>query len=155
MLRRDGLFGGGVVVAQEAAAFGGDADDGALAEQAGFEFLRRCRPVPREVEAGRTLEGFVQEVERADVGDAVGAWAVLRGGDEIPDARLEDEAERVEIAGDGILPAFIADADAAVAPDGGGERRQKFKRLDARIPGRGIEMEARGDALGVGAGVWW
>ena len=67
----------------------------------------------------------------------------------------DDILIRIERALDDIFPAFIAHADAALVPDGGGEGLQHIRSVGAGVPIDRIEVEAGRDAFGAGAGFGW
>src|SRR5688572_5795212 len=89
----------------------------AFLHQPCFEVLSPGRPEAREIETSGALTLPAENVERTNVGHAVGAGLALYGGDQIPNARLQNEAERIDIARHNIGPTLVADADAFFGPD--------------------------------------
>ena len=61
--------------------------------------------------------------------------------DEIPGARLQDEAERIERAAHDLRPLAVARSDTPASPDGRGERREVRRLVLAPEPAAGVQVE--------------
>ncbi|BBH70652.1 hypothetical protein ACTI_73370 [Actinoplanes sp. OR16] len=89
--------------------------------------------------------GFLrQRAETHDRGDSVRPRPATSGGDQIPDAGLDDEPERVEPAGDLAgprRPAAVPDLDHLIAPERFGDREQVRHRVGLPVPAVGVEVE--------------
>jgi hypothetical protein len=64
------------------------------------------------------------------------------GGDQVPDAGLQHEPQRVEAAGDVAVAGPVADVEAGAGPHGIGHGRQVRRPLLAGEPARRIDVEA-------------
>jgi hypothetical protein len=98
--------------------------------------------VCRQVEAGRPLERNVRRRDAAEAGDAVGTGLTLGGRHEVPDARLEDEAQRLDQALHLAAGAPVADVQPLAIPDRIGQDAEMGDRLGGVEPAGGIQMEA-------------
>src|SRR5262249_16262699 len=116
----------------------GDLDAGRLALVRGDGL----RPVGGEVEALGTLRLVRQRRDPHDPRDAVRAQLVVVRGDEVPGARLQDEAQRVQRAGDDVVTAVVVDLQAATIPDAFADRRQVGDGLAGAEPAGGVQVEA-------------
>ena len=123
----------------------------ATCEQPRLEVTCRLGPIAAEVEACRSAELRLQHVEPADVRHAVGARSITDRSHEVPDARLEHEAERIDVARHAAFPALVLDPHAQVVPGGRREPRQDLGCLGTRIPVQRIEVKSRSDPLGASA----
>src|ERR1051325_7241604 len=72
--------------------------------------LRRFLPERPEVEVRRTDERLVEDRQLVNARDAIAADVVRDRGDEIPDASLRDESERIDDALARVLAVQHADA---------------------------------------------
>src|SRR5947199_267709 len=75
--------------------------------------ILQSRRSAREVEAARPPEASCAHLELEHAGEPIGAHRLRPRGarDEVPRARLEDEAERLELAPRHAAPALVADAE--------------------------------------------
>jgi hypothetical protein len=102
-----------------------------------------------EVEVRRPLERVVGGRGGFDAGHAIGEDALARARHQVPDAALQDEAERADAACAGVLAGGpVAEVEPDARPDRLGHRLQGGQRIGRAEPARRIEMEARGDPLG-------
>jgi hypothetical protein len=106
-----------------------------------LEGVGRLGPVPAEIEALRAFEGLVEAGGLDDPAHPVGADVGAVAGDEVPDARLEHQAERVEAAVDLLTAPVVPDLDAAVVPQSVGNGGEMWQFLGALEPPRGVEVE--------------
>src|ERR1700749_2920903 len=100
------------------------ADIGSLAVESHFIGARGLLPVFRQIEILRPREFFIEHHGIEDRGHTVGANALPALSDEVPDAALEHEAERTELALAKLrLPrAAVAQIEIAFAPKALGHR---------------------------------
>lgn len=75
----------------------------------------------REIEVRGIGETVVEQAQPEHVGHFVGPDDAAATRDQIPGAHLEHETEGLEFAFHGRRPAFVADRDAAIAPNCGSD----------------------------------
>ena len=106
--------------------------------------VRRTRfgPVGSEIEAVRPFETAVQWLGAADPRHAIRPELALGPGNHVPDACLEDEPERLELAGHDLVAPPVVDLDGACFPDRVGHRGEVRRFLADLEPAGRVEVEA-------------
>ena len=116
-------------LAHALAALGGQPDRGLALLQPGAEVRDARPPAGGQVEPGYPVKHLIEDGQREYLADPVGPELILAARDEIPPARLEDDAVRVQHPGHVGRrgPAPVPDLDPALIPhragDGGQLRR--------------------------------
>ena len=115
-----------------------------VAAQVAVERPPDVGPRRRQVEAGGTRRRLVAHGDAADAADAERphAGGSVGLGDEVPDAALEHEPQRIEAAADEAVAALVADVDAPSVPQGRGESAQRRHRFGRLEPARHVDEEA-------------
>ncbi|APE19739.1 hypothetical protein vnz_01140 [Streptomyces venezuelae] len=100
-----------------------------------------------QVEAFGAVEARLRDGQAEDRRDPVGPHRAVHRRDEVPDARLEDQAVRVEQALDLLRlgPAAVAHLDAPLVPHGVGERHESGWGVLFAVPAQRVEVEAFAD----------
>jgi hypothetical protein len=112
-------------------------------------------PVRGQIEVVGPEKLLVDRRELEDLVDAVGTGAGAR--DDVPAARLEDEAVRLQAAFHvgGLTPAAVQDVQDAAVPDRVGHRREVRRLVGVGVPAGCVEVEAAADPVGVAAQLRW
>ena len=76
-----------------------------------------------------------------DPRDAVDAFLAAAPREQVPDAGLEDEAERVEAAGDDVAPLAVADVHALAPPQRARDHRQVGRAILLAEPAARVDVE--------------
>jgi hypothetical protein len=106
--------------------------------------------VGRQVEAVGAFKAVLSDVQTEDRRHPVGPHRAVHRCDEIPDARLEDQAVRVQLALDLLRfgPATVAHLDSPLVPHGIGERYESGWGVLFPVPAESVEVEAFADPAG-------
>jgi len=105
--------------------------------------LDRRLPEPGQIEVVGPVELLFEQRHLLDPREPVGAELTFASGHQVPDAGLEHEAERVEVAGRGRLRARVpvAHPDAPVVPHRGGDFDEVRLVATTAEPARRVEVE--------------
>lgn len=96
-----------------------------------------------QVEAVGAFEDVVPDIQTEDRRHPVGPHRAVHRCDEVPDARLEDQAVGVECALDFLRlgPAAVAHLDPPLVPHGIGENHERGRRVLFPVPSERVEVE--------------
>src|SRR5215210_1846305 len=101
----------------------------------------RLRPCGGEIERFRALEPFVERDRASDTRHAVRSDLAVRRRDDVPDAGLQDEAQRFDRAVDPAVAALLFDPYPLRLPDRFCERREVRNGLARLEPAGCVEVE--------------
>ncbi len=103
-----------------------------------------------QVEALGALEAVLPDDQAEDRRHPIGTHRAVHRCDEVPDARLEDQAVGVEFALDLLRlgPAAVAHLDSPLVPHGIGERYENGWGVLRPVPAESVEVEALSDPVG-------
>jgi hypothetical protein len=103
--------------------------------------------VSGQVEVIGALEAVLSDVQAEDRRHPVGPYRAVHRCDEVPDARLEDQAVGVELALDLLWlgPAAVAHLDPPLVPHGIGECHESGRGVLFPVPAESVEVEPLAD----------
>lgn len=104
----------------------------------------------RQVEAVGAFKAVLSDVQTEDRRHPVGPHRAVHRCDEVPDARLEDQAVGVELTLYLLRldPAAVPHPDPPLVPHGVGERRENGRRILLPVPAQSVEVETLTDPAG-------
>lgn len=110
------------------------------------EIVGRFGPVRGQVEIIWPVECFASRLGGGDTADAVGTDRGPVPSDQVPGARFQYQAERIEAPLHHLVLAQVAHREPAIVPERIGDRRQRGRLLRAMEPAGRVDMHPLGDS---------